>query len=141
MIKENLNRTLAYPAADSLIEFARETMLDTYPSFGDTTIAIGTGGGIIPPPDTCFKAIGPYENPSVLFANDVSILVHYCGLPAVISAQVYTSLGIPVGSATTYLSDGVEWDKLPIYSPPAPRSYHIAVTVGAYSTTLGYIVY
>ncbi|MDP4199453.1 MAG: hypothetical protein Q8922_02760 [Bacteroidota bacterium] len=129
------------PDYDSLVGFERETMLDTYPSWGDTTIAIATGGGILPPPDTCFAVDGPYANPSYPSENDVSILVHYCASGSTISAQVYDYLGYSVGSASTFTSDAQVWDRLPINSPLVSGTYYIVVTVGSYSGTLGYVVY
>ncbi len=129
------------PDADSEVEFARETMLDTYPSDGDTTLAIETGGGVLPPPDTCFSADGPYSNPSNPGANDVSILVHYCNMGSLITAQVYTSGGTAVGAPSTYTSDGQIWDRLPITAPGTSGTYYITVAVGSYFTTLGYSVY
>ncbi len=122
------------------VSFERETAYDTYPTYGDTTLAIGTGGGIIPPPDTCFAAAGPYSNPSDPGANDVSILVHYCASGSTITAQVYNSMGVPIGPPSTYNSDGQMWDELPINAPGISGSYYITVTVGSYFTTLGYSV-
>ncbi|HET6400526.1 MAG TPA: hypothetical protein VFH95_03925, partial [Candidatus Kapabacteria bacterium] len=129
------------PDADSDVLFARETMLDTYPSYGDTTLAIGPGGIMMPPPDSCFIANGPFSNPSDPGADDISILVHYCASGSTITAQVYTSGGIPVGSPSTYTSDAQIWDRLPINAPGTSGTYYITVTVGSYSTTLGYSVY
>jgi hypothetical protein len=84
---------------------------------------------------------GPYPNPSNPGANDVSILVHYCASGASISAQVYNSLGYAVGGPSLYVSDGQIWDRLPITAPGTSGSYYIVVSVGSYSTTLGYSVY
>ncbi|HEY3874693.1 MAG TPA: hypothetical protein VGM92_04405 [Candidatus Kapabacteria bacterium] len=39
------------------------------------------------------------------------------------------------------LSDGQTWDRIPINAPSLSGAYHITVTVGAYSTTLGYTVF
>ena len=127
------------PDADSNVVFGREQMLDTIGDLGDTTLAIGSGG-ILPPPDTCFAANGPYSNPSDPYAYDVSILVHYCAAGSQISAQVYDQLGHPVGGPTQVTSDGQIWDRVPITAPGSSGSYYIQVTVGGYSTTLGYSV-
>ena len=113
----------------------------TEPKGTDTTIAIGTGGGIIPPPDTCFLAMGPYSNPSEPLESDVSVLVHFCGLSLTITAQVYTMMGVPLGPPSTFTSDGQEWDRLPITAPPISGTYYITVSVGSYSSMLGYTVY
>ncbi|MFI5200915.1 MAG: hypothetical protein ACHQNE_00825 [Candidatus Kapaibacterium sp.] len=131
------------PDADSDVGFAREAFLDTsyMIAFADTSIAIGTGGGIVPPPDTCFAVDGPYPNPSSPSANDVSILVHYCRSSSLITAQVYNSLGSPVGAASFYTSDGQMWDRLPINAPGTAGAYHITVTVGSYSSNVGYSIY
>ncbi len=129
------------PDADSNVAFLREIMLDTYPSWLDTTVAMTTGGGSLSPPDTCFYAAGPFSNPSHPAANDVSILVHYCISGPTITAQVYDGLGNPVGSPSTFVADGQTWDRLPITAPGTAGSYHILVTAGTYSTTLGYAVY
>ncbi len=129
------------PDEDSLLEYSRETMMEPYPTFSDSTIAIGTGGGVVPPPDTCFYTMGPYSNPSEPLSDDVSILVHYCGISSTITAQVYNMMGVPIGLPSTYTSDEQTWDRLPINAPPLSGTYYITVTVGIYSTTLGYIVF
>lgn len=129
------------PDADSLVEFARETMLDGYPTFADTTIAVQTGGGIVPPPDTCFYAIGPYANPSGPLENDVSALVHYCSSGSIITAQVYDMMGHLVGVATSITSDGQVWDRIPINSPATAGTYYVQISVGGYGMPLGYTVY
>jgi len=128
------------PDADSNVVFGREQMLDTIGDLGDTTVAIGSGG-ILPPPDTCFAVNGPYTNPSSPGANDVSILVHYCGTGSAISAQVYDYLGHPIGAPSLFNSDGQVWDRLPITAPGSSGTYYITVTVGSYSATLGYSVH
>ncbi len=95
----------------------------------------------LPPPDTCFKAMGPYTNPSEPSENDVSVLVHYCGLGLTITAQVYTMMGIPLGPPSTYTSDAQAWDRIPITAPPIAGTYYIVVTVGSYSSTSAYSVF
>jgi photosystem II stability/assembly factor-like uncharacterized protein len=90
---------------------------------------------------SCFDAMGPYTNPSEPSENDVSVLVHYCGLGLTITAQVYTMMGVPIGPPSTYTSDGQEWDRIPITAPPIAGTYYITTTVGSYSSTLGYSVY
>jgi hypothetical protein len=129
------------PDYDSLVEFARETKLDTFPSLYDTTIAIGTGGGVVPPPDSCFYAVGPYPNPSAPIGDNVSILVHYCISGLTITAQVYNTYGSPVGSAVTYTSDGQVWDRLEIPAPSSAGAYFIHASVIGFSSVLGYTVY
>ncbi|HET6401425.1 MAG TPA: hypothetical protein VFH95_08510 [Candidatus Kapabacteria bacterium] len=131
------------PDADSNVGFARETTLDSmvYQTLGDTTLAVGSGGGVLAPPDTCFSVLGPYSNPSNPGANDVSILVHYCGTGVLITAQVYDYLGNPIGAPSIYSSDEQIWDRLPITAPGTPGTYYIQVTVGSYSNTSGYSVY
>ncbi len=129
------------PDSDQDVSFERETAYDIYPTYGDTTVATGTGGGVVPPPDTCFYSMGPYENPSEPGSDDVSILVHYCGTGSTITAQVYTSGGSAVGPPSTFTSDGQVWDRLPITAPLISGTYYITVTVGSYFTTLGYTVY
>jgi photosystem II stability/assembly factor-like uncharacterized protein len=90
---------------------------------------------------SCFSVVGPYSNPSEPLSDDVSILVHYCGTSSTISAQVYTMMGVPIGLPSTYTSDGQTWDRLPINAPPISGTYYITVTVGGYSTALGYVVF
>lgn len=85
--------------------------------------------------------MGPYTNPSAPLENDVSVLVHYCGASTLITAQVYTMLGVPVGAPSLYLSDAQAWDRIPIIAPSLSGTYYIEVSVGSYSTTLGYTVY
>jgi hypothetical protein len=97
--------------------------------------------GVVPPPDTCFYAMGPYSNPSEPLSDDVSILVHYCASTSAITAQVYSMMGVPIGSPTIYVSDGQIWDRLPINAPSVSGTYYITVTVGSFSATLGYVVY
>ncbi len=127
---------------DSLVRFARETMIDTsYPSFSDTTIAIGTGGGILPPPDSCFYAVGPYPNPSAVSGDNLSILVHFCGLGLTITAQVYNAFGSPIGSGVAYTSDGQVWDRMDIPAPSSAGAYFIHVSVPGFSTVLGLSVF
>ncbi len=131
------------PDADSVAGFARETALDSfmYQTLGDTTIAIGTDVGILQPPDTCFSAMGPFSNPSEAGANDVSVLVHYCGTGALISAQVYDYLANPIGPPSTFTSDGQPWDRIPLTSPGTAGAYYVQVTVSGLFTTIGYSVY
>jgi hypothetical protein len=130
------------PDADSDVEFDRETMLDVYPTYGDTTFAIGTGGGIVPPTDSCWHVVGPFPNPTEISSDNVSILVHYCVSGNTITAQVYNVLGVPVGSAVTYLSDGQVWDRLDIPTPSTPGPYYIHVGASVYSSSvLMYSVY
>jgi hypothetical protein len=130
------------PDADTDVAFDREQMLDnSYPSWGDTTVAIGTGGGIVsPPPDTCFYTVGPYPNPSAISGENVSVLVHYCTAGSIITEQVYDLLGSPVGSAVTITSDGQTWDRIQVAAPSLPGTYYIRVSVGIYNTPLGYTV-
>ncbi len=129
------------PDADTLVEFARETMLTAYPTYSDTTIAIGTGGGVLPPPDTCFYVAGPYPNPSTRSGDNVSILVHYCSSGSTITAQVYNIFGSPVGSAVTFTSDAQVWDRLEIPAPYSAGPYFIHINVGAFSSIVGYSVF
>ena len=106
----------------------------------DTTVAMRHSIGILYPPDTCFTAIGPFSNPSTPGANDVSVLVHYCGSGQTITAQVYDQLGNPIGLPTTYISDAQAWDRMPINAPGTSGAYYIHITVGSYLATLGYSV-
>ncbi|MDP4200318.1 MAG: hypothetical protein Q8922_10170 [Bacteroidota bacterium] len=118
-----------------------EAMLDNNSTYFDTTIAAGTFSGILPPPDTSFAVIGPYSNPSLPGAPDVSILVHYCASGSLISAQVYDMLGNPIGWPSTFTSDGQTWDRIPVTAPPVSGTYYIVVTCAGNSKTLGYTVY
>lgn len=128
------------PDGDSVVEFARETSLDAYPSLADSTIAIGTGGGIVSPGDTCFAAIGPYPNPTIASGSNVSVLVHYCGTTLPIIAQVYDVVGDPIGSPVTVTSDGQTWDRIPIAIPSTSGAYFVHVNVGGYSTVVSFVV-
>ncbi len=128
------------PDADSDVRFEEETMLDTYPSIGDTTFAIVSGGGQLPLLDPSFSAMGPYSNPSHPSAKNVSILVHYPSSGSTITAQVYDQLGNAVGAASSYTSDGQKWDRIPIHAPATAGGYYITVSVGNYLNSLGYIV-
>jgi photosystem II stability/assembly factor-like uncharacterized protein len=88
-----------------------------------------------------FQVMGPYSNPSEPLANDVSILVHYCGTSSTISAQVYNMMGIPIGIPSTYISDGQIWDRVPINAPPVSGTYYIVAAVDGHSVTMGYVVF
>jgi hypothetical protein len=103
-------------------------------------IALVALAGIVPPPDSCFYAIGPYPDPSDISADNVSILVHYCVSSQPITAQVYNSIGSPVGSPVIFTSDGQTWDRLEIVAPSSAGVYFIVVSTGAYSETLSYSV-
>ena len=129
------------PDADSDVQFEEETMLDTYPSDGDTTVAIATGGGLMPAPGPTFMAAGPYANPSRPSANNVSVLVHYPGAGTTITAQVYDYLGNAVGRASSKTSDAQAWDRIRIHAPGSRGIYYITVKAGNYFSTLGYSVY
>ncbi len=129
------------PDADSNVVFGREQMLDTLRGLADTTIAIGPSGGVMPPPDTCFMALGPFANPSAASSNDVSILVHLCGIGAPITVQVYDMIGNPVGGQSHAVSDGQVWDRIPITSPPVAGSYYVQISAPFYGTSLGLTVY
>ncbi len=130
------------PDDDSLVEFTRETMLGLYQTYGDTTIAVGTGGGFVTPSGgSCLTAIGPYPTPSAPNAGNVSILVHYCSSGFAITAQVYNVSGAMVGPTVTFTSDGQLWDRLAIPAPSMTGAYYIHVSVGGSTTVLPYTVF
>jgi len=85
-----------------------------------------------------FQVLGPFSNPSDPGANDVSVLVHYCASGQTITAQVYDQLGNPIGTPTIFTSDAQAWDRMPINAPGTSGTYYIHITVGSYTTTLGY---
>lgn len=128
------------PDSPQDVSFERETAYDTYPTYADTTFAIGSGGGTLQLVNPDFTVKGPYANPSHQNAHNVSILVHYPGSGSTITAQVYDQLGNAVGAASTHTSDGQKWDRIPINAPSLAGDYYIAVSVGGYTNSIGYVV-
>ncbi len=126
--------------ADSGVEFAREVMYDSYPSSADTAIAIGSAGVIAPDSTGCLQVLGPYPNPSVASASNVSILLSYCHAGQTVTAAVFDVMGNQIGSAVSITSDGSSWDRVQIPAPANPGTYFIHVSAGILSQTLNYSV-
>ncbi len=88
-----------------------------------------------------FPLLGHIRIPQLQVEIMYQLWYTMCVPGILITAQVYNSLGSPVGSPVTYISDGQTWDLLDIPAPSPAGAYYIHVGVFGYSSVLGYSVF